>query len=532
MFVVGVAHALSFWPYVNDDAFIAFRYSLRLAQGHGPYFNAGEHVEGYSSLLWVLGMVPVAWSLGAAAVPIAAKVLGVASQLGALGLTFLLARRLAANGGREGDAAGAGVLATALLAVSPSYAVNSVSGLETAFYGFALALGVYLGVRRPDVRGHASGIAFAVAAVTRPEAIAVLAMWALVRVLAPILDGERSWRQPMPSRSVWIEGAWPVAALVTQVAFRFVAYDGELLPNTYYAKLGGFWRNAWTYLSDGLLVPYGGWLAVCAGLAACPGATSRRSSLPVAALGIAGVLLPFVTGTDWMLGERLIVPYLPIMACLIGVGWWRLLHFLVGGRVGWQAVAAALVVGALWVQTTAKRMELRQHVLVHAEGYRAGHRALADWICGERSRPGDTIALMDIGIVGYRCVDRRVLDISGLTDRLIAKSPGPFLRKQYDVAYVLDQKPRFVVLTVTKEGDPTRPPPGFRFQPWTPVEGAIYRHPEFRRSYVRTPSSIGDTGNWLARAADAAGAVRAFQHLHPGRYYVLMVFERREVPAG
>ncbi len=36
----------------EDDAFIFYRYAVNWASGHGPVFNVGEFVEGYSSLLW------------------------------------------------------------------------------------------------------------------------------------------------------------------------------------------------------------------------------------------------------------------------------------------------------------------------------------------------------------------------------------------------------------------------------------------------------------------------------------------------
>ncbi|TMQ06093.1 MAG: hypothetical protein E6J91_38830 [Deltaproteobacteria bacterium] len=37
-----------------DDAFITFRYADNLVGGHGPVFNAGERVEGFTNLLWTL----------------------------------------------------------------------------------------------------------------------------------------------------------------------------------------------------------------------------------------------------------------------------------------------------------------------------------------------------------------------------------------------------------------------------------------------------------------------------------------------
>jgi hypothetical protein len=58
---------------------------------------------------------------------------------------------------------------------------------------------------------------------------------------------------------LWVKGRWiksPFvidAAIVTavfaaQLVFRRMAYDGEWLPNTYFAKSGGFWKgDAWEY---------------------------------------------------------------------------------------------------------------------------------------------------------------------------------------------------------------------------------------------------------------------------------------------
>ncbi|MCA9389839.1 hypothetical protein KC571_00380 [candidate division WWE3 bacterium] len=42
--------------FIQDDAFISFRYAHNLAQGNGLVWNIGEHVEGYTSFLWVIIM--------------------------------------------------------------------------------------------------------------------------------------------------------------------------------------------------------------------------------------------------------------------------------------------------------------------------------------------------------------------------------------------------------------------------------------------------------------------------------------------
>ena len=48
-----VGHALVF-DFVNDDAFISFRYADNLVRHGALVFNPGERVEGYTNFLWVL----------------------------------------------------------------------------------------------------------------------------------------------------------------------------------------------------------------------------------------------------------------------------------------------------------------------------------------------------------------------------------------------------------------------------------------------------------------------------------------------
>ena len=58
--LLGVLSYLS-W-FITDDAFIAFRYVRNFVEGHGLVFNPGEHVEGYSSFLWVLELAAI-WKI-------------------------------------------------------------------------------------------------------------------------------------------------------------------------------------------------------------------------------------------------------------------------------------------------------------------------------------------------------------------------------------------------------------------------------------------------------------------------------------
>ena len=47
--------------WVQDDAYVSFRYARNLVRGDGLTYNAGEKVEGYSNFLWtVLAAAPLA----------------------------------------------------------------------------------------------------------------------------------------------------------------------------------------------------------------------------------------------------------------------------------------------------------------------------------------------------------------------------------------------------------------------------------------------------------------------------------------
>ena len=524
-----LAHAWHFRHYVNDDAFITFRYSRFLLMGRGPYFNVGERVEGYSNPLLMLLMVPViAWGGEHAALP-GAKIIGAACGGLSLVAAFVLCLVLQRDEGRSWPAWISGCLAAGLIAVSPSYAINSMNGLETTLFGLSITAGVLLGTLAAQQGAwRGAGAAFACGVLSRPEGALLFAVfWCAQAISAFTTRSLRSIRSILVFDAVIVTGVF-----VAQLVFRRLAYDGEWLPNTYFAKSGGFWAfAAWEYVRDGIMVPLGGSIAVAIGVVGWfLSSASRRWIAPAAAVALTGGLLPFITGTDWMPGQRLVMPYLPLAAALIAIGWSRVARALVA-RPAWLAPSTAfLLVPWLWVSQTPSRTELFEDSWVRARGYQAGHTALAEWL-RSAARPGDTVALMDTGIIGFLCIDQQILDITGLTNRFIARSPGEFLDKQYDPAYVFDQKPRFIVLVIKQQGNPDEQPTGAGFSTWTNIEAELLHYPDFNRWY-RKPRAVGAPDEpWLDKTAKGLGAVRMFQHAHPGVFYLLTVFERQDRPA-
>lgn len=534
--------------YTNDDAYITLRYARNLAAGRGPFFNAGEHVEGYTNFLHMLQAALIIRCFGAAAAPGVMKVLGLLYGAGCVALSFLLFRTVFSAPERRIPAPlvlmGA-LVSGAAVGTSPSFVVNCTSGLETAMFAFWLALGLHLGVRELQQKTRCgAGVAFALAVLTRPEgSFLFAAFWlACAGIVAYDLRAtsgcqDRLWQRLVHSaqvRIVFANGVLVTAVFLAHLAFRYLVYDGELLPNTYYAKAGGWDVPPWPYVYDGLLVP-------CLGAAGCAVAVLGlalgirrvpRAILCVLATALAGAALPFITGTGWMIGHRLVVPYLPAASVCVVAGWALLLARIPRPGTRFVSLLLAATVAPMWLMQRVPRHAFHCQTLVRAKGYRTGHIALANWLRATAA-PGDTVALIDAGIIGYTCIEQRILDISGLTDRHIAKAEGSFLRKRYDPAYVLGQEPAFIILIMLGPGPSyAEPAEGTTFKPFSETEEQLAQHPDFEAHYVRkrTPQRDAET-HWLDKFAAIIGAEKVFEHGYPGRHYLLVVFRRHTKPA-
>ena len=125
--VVFVWQASRFWFYTIDDDFISYRYALHWAQGHGPVYNLGERVEGYTNFLWV---AILAGFIKLHADPVlASKIIGLLTGIGTIVFLFNLGQRI-----RPGSLFVA--LSPLLTALHWIFAVNTVNGLETPLHAF------------------------------------------------------------------------------------------------------------------------------------------------------------------------------------------------------------------------------------------------------------------------------------------------------------------------------------------------------------------------------------------------------------
>ncbi len=217
--------------FLTDDAFISFRYTRNLIEGHGLVFNPGERVEGYTNFLWILELAAI-WAIFNIRPEYAAPWLSVAYTIATLLVTLWWTARLPSLQSRS--------LVTwmtlGLLCSSATFAVwTSSGGLETRqFSFFIIAAIVCLSLYQFSTRGLlTASLCLAAAELTRPEALLLAACcfaWFALQRLAK----DKSINSRLLKDTACLVAPF---ALIVAAHFLFrYAYYGEWLPNTYYAK--------------------------------------------------------------------------------------------------------------------------------------------------------------------------------------------------------------------------------------------------------------------------------------------------------
>ncbi|MCK4594927.1 glycosyltransferase family 39 protein, partial [bacterium] len=321
-----------------DDAYIFLRYARNWLSGHGPVFNPGEPVEGYTSFGW-LSLLTLLMGVGIPG-PVALKLLSGLFGLGAVWMAWLLGRRL---GGRN---SWAGPIAAWLVALNGSFHFWHLAGaMETGALAVCLAGGYYLllgrqGVevseRRREVLG--AGVLFGLGILVRPEG----ALFAFTALLWLIFSKKRRWS------GIFIFIA-PLAVLAGgQLLFRLIYYGG-LLPNTFYAKAGLNRRLLQRGLGDlGRFLLFTAPPLLC--LLAIKWKEHRRRLWPMLSATAAYWLYFVMIGGDWMV-FRLLVPTLPLMMTASALGLQRIRDVLSKRRAIANLLAATVLGGGLALST-------------------------------------------------------------------------------------------------------------------------------------------------------------------------------------
>lgn len=440
-----LATGLGAWSvrFVQDDAFISFRYARNLAQGRGLVFNTGDRVEGYTNFLWTL-MMSVPERLGWSA-PLASQLLGVLLVLATLAVTLRLARNVLGN-------ATLAYFSGIALVTNMTFLSYATGGLETMLQTLlvtsiaALLIPVErAAASRPTSRRVGAGVLAGLALMTRLDSAVLIGTIFLVHVVVATrprvgeTEGETEGDSDDPhggARSRVLQAATVLATLavpalvvVAPWAAWKLAYYGHPLPNTFAAKTGGnpigpilfgLVYLAAFFIGYFLFLLIGRWRRHRHELFALPGTRQLCWVVPVW-LGYV-----VIAGADFM-EFRFLVPILPVLAMVIA--------FLVDRyTVVWRQ---ALLIGALLFASWG-------HIVLPSLGYPVhtfhdlniwpsqSHTSLealgtdlAEAFPGGLDAPGQvTMAVGNLGALPYYS-QLPTVDMFGLADTTVARDGAP-----------------------------------------------------------------------------------------------------------
>jgi arabinofuranosyltransferase len=421
-------------PPQYDDSYISYRYASNFTHGHGLVYNVGEYVEGFSNLLWTL-LVAAGLALGFEAKAVG-HALGLLSGCFAMAATYWYA----AAGLRSSQRPWAAV-AVALVYVSPIFARWSTAGMESPLFAAAV-----IGALAADAHGRdGQATTYAtLATLTRPEGALVAAAIFGFRLLRRGFGTAAAWRGPLGYAAV----------MLALTAFR-VAYYGDPLPNTFYAKVGGVSLGVSAVSAVFFLLGN-------SGLCAVPAAFMLRHPRwrPGAAYCVAMLAYGISIGS----GPRYLMPLIPCFAALgvcgvaaafdrrAAVGALAAAVIVVGGYLSFFGLLGAA--SAAPAEAIAKAQRVRFVAHERDEDRKTEH--LGELRADVLRQRDETIALVATGAIGsfgfYSGLP--ILDILGLVDPTIARSrpsgegerfalPG---HQRSNPDYVFSRKPDYLLI--------------------------------------------------------------------------------------
>lgn len=436
--------------WIQDDAYISFRYANNLVQGRGLVYNPGDRVEGYTNFLWTLiSSIPL---LRGAEDPL--PFMHRFSAFLWFG-TYIILLLLSINLFREG--AWGAPLALIPLAYHWSYNMWFFSGMETPLVSFFTVLTIFFFSFDPE-KFKGSLLLTVLSAVglimTRPDAVFLLLALA-------VLGLALYWRK------LFIEKKWvtylllpslPLLLIYLPYTIWRVAYYGSFYPNTYYAKVAylTYYSRGWEYLRTYFKVfPFAPYLLlVVLGALLSPEGNTRRF-LWAALLGAVFVFFYVVRlGGDFM-EWRFLTPITGVLypAICVGAGVMveRIWHFGLrlagklhklrdtlprepvsrntGLALGWIAsVITVYLLSSVTISSTARArttMMPGQETIALLGRYcdsKQYNWKIAGRLFDELLPEDVTIATTSAGIIPFYCA-RPCLDLHGLNDPVIAHEP-------------------------------------------------------------------------------------------------------------
>ncbi len=226
-FVILIIYAWSN-RFIQDDAFISFRYAENLANGEGLVFNPNEKVEGYTNFLWTL----IASLIIYLDLPLIQTIylIGLVIYSFSLVVLFKLSQLIFNNKYKA-------LIPVIIAGVNFSFSSYATGGLETQLQALLFILAFYLFyliVQTEFSNGKALliGTVFSLALLNRLDAALMLATLGLSFIVA-------MYQKSIPIKKGLVFLSFITLPVIVTLSMWFywkLEYYGDILPNTFYAK--------------------------------------------------------------------------------------------------------------------------------------------------------------------------------------------------------------------------------------------------------------------------------------------------------
>lgn len=429
---VALAAVVAAWivRFVQDDAFITFRFARNLERGHGLVLNQGERVEGYTNFLWtVLMAIPERFGWSA---PMFSVVVGLLIMV----ITIVVSFRLALLVFERESLALLSVLA---LVANMTFLGYGTSGLETMMQTMFVMAVALLVLERPArsrvvARRVAAGVVAGLACLTRLDS-AVIVGTLFVLVVLHEWSGTGS-SEPSPAgdptsarlRRAGVAAATlgvPTALVLIPWLVWKLDYYGDLLPNTFTAKSG----SQLIAIAYGLFyllaffVSYFAFMFIKRFRGRRSEWFENRIARDLTVVVAAWFVYICIVGADFM-EYRFMVPVLPILAMLAAM----LVNRFRDRRAQVVFVAVLLCVsGCRAVMPSVGYPVLSFSDLRHwptdseTSWVGIGKYLGSTFPGGERAPDQPVVSLLALGAISYYS-DLPVVDMIGLADKEIARN--------------------------------------------------------------------------------------------------------------
>jgi len=455
--IVGLVALAWLNRFMQDDAFISFRYARNLAEGHGLVWNPGETpVAGYSTFLWTM-LIAGLIRLGADPV-VGSWVLGLALCAGTLVLTWRLAGDLRGDQAAEVDA----LWVVVLLGTNYTFSAWATGGMETQLQAFLVTAATLLTFRAtgaPEPLRIATlvltSLSYGLLLMTRLDSAVVVVVLAMLGLLSL---ARKTTGQPLRLVGGALALALPGVLAVGGWLVWAYGYYGDVLPNTYYVKVatststfGGI-HYIYRFLAEYWFVPLG-LLLMAVRPGGCIRAFLRPADRRVMALLVVLLAWSFYvvrTGGDFM-EFRFVVAVLPLLLVWL----WRGVTIVVPERHVRFAVVLVLVAGSFIHAVTFRGslfgIESIDAIAVHMREEGGAWDEVGKSLGRYFGGPGSdvSLAVAAAGAIPYFSGLRSV-DMRGLNDRWVARhghvvgnTPGH--QRMASFGYLADRRVTLVV---------------------------------------------------------------------------------------